>query len=291
MLSSLLLLLSLLQLPGTTPGSLPDWTAHPLIAHAMGAIDGTDLTNSREAFETNYARGFRVFETDLMLTKDRKALVARHDWEKKLFERFGQDQFISVPSNWNPISLEEFIQLPILNRYSSMTYKDLLELMVKYPDIYFVLDTKFTDEPTIRTQFRLIVDEASEVDARLLNRIIPQLYNRQMLGTIESIHKFPSYIYTLYLSKDTNDEVVDFVKAHPRIRAVAMPGYRAKKSFVQSLKQAGAVTFVHTINDMKALKQYEEAGVRGVYTDSIGYGDLAKGLMGAWMAPPPLALE
>jgi glycerophosphoryl diester phosphodiesterase len=287
MFPSLLLLLSLLAPSGAPPGQTLDWTDHLLIAHALGGIDGVDRTNSREAFEANYARGFRVFETDLMLTTD-DHLVARHDWEKKLFLEFGQDGYTGDLKDWNPLPLEQFKQLPILNRYEGMEWKDLLELMVRHPDIYFVLDTKFTDEPTVKRQFRLLKDEAERIDPVLLERIIPQLYNQRMLGWIDSVHPFSSYIYTLYQSKDTNGQVIDFVRDNPRIKAVAMPPTRANQTFNDSLKKIGVKTYVHTINDYRTYLKLRQAGVSGVYTDFLGYEQVLKGLKRGWMAAPPL---
>jgi glycerophosphoryl diester phosphodiesterase len=291
MLSSLLLLLSLLQPPGTSPGDLNDWTAHPLIAHALGGINGADLTNSREAFEANYAKGFRVFETDLMFTRDQQHLVARHDWEKKQFVKFGQDQYIPNLKEWNPLSLQEFLELPINTRYNGMDWPQMLELMVDHPDMYYVLDTKFTDEATVRRQYKLLVEEAQGIDPALLDRIIPQLYNRSMLDTVDSIQPFSSYIYTLYQSKDTNQQVVDFIRNNARIKAVTMPEGRATKSFLQSLNQIGIKTYVHTINDKRKYEKYRLLGVFGIYTDTITYSDLAKGKIGSWTAEPPLPAE
>ena len=52
-----------------------------LIAHAMGAIDGYDYTNSLEAFQFNYAKGFTVFEVDLSLSAEGIPLAVR-DWSQ-----------------------------------------------------------------------------------------------------------------------------------------------------------------------------------------------------------------
>jgi glycerophosphoryl diester phosphodiesterase len=291
MLASLLLLLSLLSPPGTSPGDLTHWTAHPLIAHALGGIEGADLTNSREALESNYARGFRVFETDLMMTRDQQHLVARHDWEDKQFIRFAQDQYFPTLKTWNPLSLQEFKELPILNRYSGMEWTDMLEFMVVHPDMYFVLDTKFTDESSIRKQYKLVAEAAKRIDPALLEHVIPQIYNQKMLATVDSIHSFPSYIYTLYQTQDTNQQVLNFVKANPRIQAVTMAGSRATKTFIQSLNKLSVRSYVHTINDLSTYQKYQKNGVFGIYTDFIGYKDLLKGKKGSWTAKPPLPPE
>jgi glycerophosphoryl diester phosphodiesterase len=290
MFPSLLLLLSLLSPSGAPPGQMLDWSDHLLIAHALGGINGADRTNSREAFEASYARGFRVFETDLMLTTD-DHLVARHDWGKNMFEDFHQEPYLSDLKAWNPISLEEFKKLPILDRYRGMELSDLLDLMVQHPDMFYVLDTKFTDEPTVKRQYRMLVDEADRIDPALLDRIVPQLYNQKMLGYIDSIHRFPSYIYTLYQSKDTNGQVIAFAHSNSRIKAITMTEYRAKPSFNEALKKIGVKTYVHTINDYRTYLKLEQAGVYGVYTDFLGYAEVLKGKTGNWTAAPPLPPE
>jgi glycerophosphoryl diester phosphodiesterase len=54
------------------------YNPYGLVAHAFGAIDGRLYTNSLEAFQRNYGRGFRVFEVDLVRLADGTALIA-HD--------------------------------------------------------------------------------------------------------------------------------------------------------------------------------------------------------------------
>ena len=39
-----------------------------------------------------------------------------------------------------------------------------------------------------------------------------------MLDTVTSVYDFPSIIYTLYESKDTDQQVIDFAKEHGHIR-------------------------------------------------------------------------
>ncbi|WP_123041714.1 phosphatidylinositol-specific phospholipase C/glycerophosphodiester phosphodiesterase family protein [Cohnella candidum] len=292
MLHSILLLLSLLSQPqGVPPADAASWLAHPLIAHALGGIDGHDLTNSREAFETNYAKGIRVFETDLMPTRNLKDLVAKHDWTKEQYQKFEQDEYVPVDGEWYPLSLEEFLKVPINHRYTPLAWTDLLDLLATHPDAFLVLDTKFTDQATVLKQYGILVKEAEDKDPALLNRVIPQLYHQDMLAWIESVHVFPSYIYTLYQTKDTNQQVIDFVRSHLRVQAITMAESRAVKSFVQSLNQAGARVFVHTVNSKASFDKYRKIGVFGVYTDFLHYSDIAKGIKGSWTAQPPLPAE
>ena len=57
--------------------AVPDYS---LVAHAMGQIDEYTGTNSLEAFQTNYDKGYRIFECDLSVTNDGQ-VVLRHDWD------------------------------------------------------------------------------------------------------------------------------------------------------------------------------------------------------------------
>ncbi len=54
--------------------------AKRFIAHAGGQIDGNNYTNSLEALNLSYQKGFRLFELDIITTSD-NIYVAAHDWE------------------------------------------------------------------------------------------------------------------------------------------------------------------------------------------------------------------
>lgn len=50
-----------------------------LVAHAGSGINGQNYSNSIEALNLNYGKGFRTFEIDLSCTSDDK-LICLHDW-------------------------------------------------------------------------------------------------------------------------------------------------------------------------------------------------------------------
>lgn len=78
-----IVLICLLLAPGGVTHAQGTWTDYRLIAHGLGEISSVSVTNSHEAFITNYNKGHRVFEADLILTQDGQ-LVARHDWSDYL---------------------------------------------------------------------------------------------------------------------------------------------------------------------------------------------------------------
>ncbi|MGE7795267.1 hypothetical protein [Lysinibacillus fusiformis] len=70
------------------------------------------------------------------------------------------------------------------------------------------------------------------------------------------------------MSKDNNQQVIDFVKDE-KIRVVTMPEGRNSSEFVQGLRDVGAYTFVHTINDFNLAKKHAENGTYGFYSDLL----------------------
>ncbi|WP_426451849.1 phosphatidylinositol-specific phospholipase C/glycerophosphodiester phosphodiesterase family protein [Paenibacillus sp. S-38] len=254
----------------------PDWTKYSLIAHAMGGIDGVDYTNSLEAFKENYAKGQRVFEADFSLTEDGQ-LAARHDWLPYLADKFKQD----IPKDKldTPLTMAEFKSYPILRKYTPLSIEDVAYLLKLYPDVYLITDTKETDPRTVQQQFTLIRDAVNKVDPKLVDRIVPELYSPSMIQQVRSIIPFPNYIYSLYLSELTPEEITEYVTTHG-IRVVAMPTERATPEFIAALKEAGAVAYVHSLNKPDEVKEYLDMGVNGVYTDFLTYSDI-----GATTAP------
>lgn len=247
------------------------FAAHQVIAHAMGGINGYTYTNTMEAFIANYEQGTRVFEADLLLTTDQK-LVARHEWTGNMSKLLGQQDVLPAAKQGVVLEYAEFMDSPILGVYSPADIEKIIDLMIAYPDAYIVTDTKELEPELVTQQFQIIVEAAERRDASLLERIVPQIYSRDMLEVISKVHVFPEVIYTLYQSQDTDETVIDFVKQAGV--DITMPTSRASKSFVQKLKKAGARIYVHTVNDDKEIVELSRMGVDGFYTDFVSEEDI-----------------
>lgn len=250
------------------------FTAYRLIAHAMGSIGEQTYTNAYEAMVANYELGTRVFEIDLMLTEDRK-VVARHEWSKSMTEKLGQRDKLPEDKQSVRLSHEEFINTPILEHYQPMDIEAIMDMMMRHPDLFIVTDTKEQEERDIYDLFTEIVKAAKQRGPELLDRVVVQIYNEPMLDMIQDIYPFESIIYTLYATQDPPSKITAFVKNH-NINAVTMPEYKVSPNFVAKLRQAGAVTYVHTINDTLTVNNYEKWGVYGVYSDLLTEPELAK---------------
>lgn len=100
------------------------------IAHAGGAIHGDTYTNSLEALNSSYKKGFRLFELDIIKTSD-NVFVAAHGW-KQWSEKTGY-------SGETPVSLRIFKENPI-KEYTPMDIKDINLWFRNHPDAILVTD-------------------------------------------------------------------------------------------------------------------------------------------------------
>ena len=174
------------------------WQEDILVSHAFGRIEEYSYTNSLEAFESNYAKGHRTFEVDLYLTKDNKVVLA-HDWAHAASV---QKQ---VWTEVMPPMEDEFKGAKIYNKFTPLSYIELLQLMKAYPDIWIITDTKYTDKERVEIQFHYMVDIAISLGMKdVLNRLIIQIYNE-----VKTIYPFRSYIFTLYQRWHGNKEELE----------------------------------------------------------------------------------
>ena len=227
------LLTAVLGISAVQPVFAADWqSGNKLIAHALGEVDNKIETNSKEAFINAWNNGFRVVEADFTYTSD-GVLVVRHDFEKD-----GSYTRLEIPTGTDKVmDSKTFMETPAIFTQTPMRAVDLLSLMVEYPDMYVVTDTKDTDKKTVQKQFGDLVKIAKNMgNPEVLDRIIPQLYNKGMIDWIREIHKFENWIFTLYLYNNPDyDDIANFCKTKG-IQTVTLHVDRATKENVSKLK-------------------------------------------------------
>jgi len=226
-----------------------------VIAHGLGSKEASQVMNTGNGFSTAYDAGCRIFEADMVFTKD-DVLVCLHDWN-------------DTPGQ---LTREGFIKYRKTKGESLLTLEELLKIMSRHKDAFLVTDTK----DHIEKSFLEIVETASRIDRSILDRIVPQIYKELDLKTIEKIHPFKSYIYTLYRVYLPNAQVVRFCRLN-RIKVVTMPEFRFQPGFVRELHESGVSVFVHTVNSQEKAKQFIEKGAWGVYSDILVPNDFTDG--------------
>lgn len=233
-----------------------------LISHALGGIDGKAYTNSREAMELAYENGLRVFEADIQVLDG--DIVLMHDFAA-VEESCGLD---------GDFGSDEYLASRIYGKYTPMSWQDVLSFMAEHPDVYLVTDTKYNQQPYMSYAISALTVQTCEYDASLLDRMIVQIYSRQMLDIVMDIYPFRSIIYTLYLSEDSNETVAEFCTLSG-VRVVTMSVTRHSQELVDLLETVDVHSLLHTINDPQQAELLLDSGITGLYTDFLTPAQMA----------------
>ena len=228
-----------------------------LLAHAMGGIDENDYTNSLEAFDEAYKNGFRVYEVDLVVTKEGE-VVCSHEY---------------LDENGEVIEYSSFMQEKIKGKYTPVDLAKLVDLMEVYPDVYMMTDIKWdnsmgSSNDDVITLVSALVQEASMRETKdILDRMIIQIYNPKSYEIMQSIYPFKNYVYTLYhYASPIYEEILGFCLEN-KLPVVAMEEGRVSKEIVEYFNQWNIDVLVYTINDETTASKLREYGVKGIYTD------------------------
>ncbi len=101
------------------------------IAHAGGEVNGNKSTNTQDALDESYKKGFRLFELDITETSDGK-WVASHDWE--MWARFTDYDGVLPPS------YAEFMKHKIYGDYLPLDLRAINEWFSNHLDAILVTD-------------------------------------------------------------------------------------------------------------------------------------------------------
>lgn len=237
-----------------------------MISHAMGGIGGYAYTNCLEAFNENYAEGHRVFEVDFSYTKD-GVPVLWHDWGRQVSSKTKAGV---VPT------LQQFMNVKIKDKYTPLQLRDLIKLMIRYPDIMVITDSKDDSITGTRRFINDLLKTCSDLNAsKVLGRFIIQVYSEKMFETVESIYHFDSYIYTVYKQfagqQPTRSQMLNVIKfcADNGIDMLTMPYSRWKDVFMEDLREYDVDVALHTVNSASDAKKFLAVGVKAIYTDTL----------------------
>ncbi len=243
-------LVLVLLIAGCKPNTPPPFGA---IAHAGGGYDNRNYTNSIEALNHNYARGFRLFEIDFIWTSD-DHLVCLHDWDKT-------PKWLLNYRDEKALSLEQFNEMNRANpEVTPCNLISLNEWLKSHPNAHVVSDIRGNNLRGL-VQMRKIIEQAEQ-------RIIPQIRQPEEYTQVKYLG-FHHIIWTLHSFQSDQEELLRYAGIL-NLFAITMPPDRAKEGLAQSLKPLGTPTYVHTINDPEEVRNYQNTyGVTSVYTDFL----------------------
>ncbi len=234
-----------------------------LVAHGFGGKGSKTYTNALEAFEYNYELGHRIFEVDFDLTDD-GVCICSHD----------EDYWRNITGNEDSdveYTYENFKNTPLFTDYTPMDHKDVIDLLVEYPDIYIITDTKYSDELSVYRQFSQLVDYAKEKDPEVLDRLIPQIYTEDMLNYVMNVYRFKSIDFTLYQLQWDKEEIAKFC-GRSGIRMLTVSDELIEDDAIDLWKSMGIKIAVHTVDDEERAEELWDKGVDLIYTNYLEPG-------------------
>lgn len=219
------------------------------IAHAGGEINGVKSTNSREALDVNYKKGFRLFELDIIETSDGK-WVAAHDW--KMWARF-TDYAGALPP-----SLAEFKKHKIYGDYSTLDMKGINEWFSEHPDATLVTD-KVNDPVAFANAF---VDK---------DRLFMELFS--LLAVEEASKNGINVVISQEPLLAIKGDKIDYLTVN-NITHVALSRriLKSETNLMLQLKEKGIRVYVYNVNfdpgkDEQYVQENEIGLVYGMYAD------------------------
>jgi glycerophosphoryl diester phosphodiesterase len=256
---------------------LPQMRPPMFIAHAGGAVNRQTYTNSLEALNTNYEKGFRFFEIDFSWTADGE-LVAAHDWDDSYQELF----YVPAELKGKVPTSAQFFQLKSKRGLTQLSLEDVLAWAAEKQDVFIVTDVKDKNLKALR-KIRNRIEKYEKY-------IIPQAYSYLEYDDILKLG-YKYIILTLYrmeidpaealrLSKNNSQDIKDelrrcftaeliqFSKENSPF-AITMPGRIARSGVAALLQQNNTTVYVHTVNDQNLFAALKKMGVFGIYTDFL----------------------
>ena len=219
------------------------------IAHAGGSVDKLKYTNSLEALDLSYKKGFRLFELDISETSDGH-FVATHDWKHWATQ-------VNYKGDL-PVSRTEFLSHKIYGKYTPMDMEAINTWFAGHQDAVLVTD-KINKPTRFAKQF---VDE---------RRLLMELFT---LDAVEEAAKenIGTLISALPLSKVKGDKLA-YLKEH-NVKGAAVPrgNIPAQEKLFESLGKNGIKVYVYQVNvepgkDEKYVLENEIGIVYGMYAD------------------------
>ncbi len=226
------------------------------IAHAGGIIDGYTYTNSLEALNMNYSKGFRLFELDIRKTSDNK-YVALHNWEEW--------SYMTGYTGETPVTFQEFMNHKIHKKYSPLSMKEINDWFKEHPDAILVTDK--VNEPELFS--KVFIDA---------NRLIMELFNEKALKQGLKFNILSAMPTQGLIAKMGWEKAVQL-----KLKHVAVSRYFIKenKGLLKKLKENGIKVYVYHVNqdedvldsgmDEEYVTKYELDYVYGMYADKWNF--------------------
>jgi glycerophosphoryl diester phosphodiesterase len=239
--------------PSTYDFPNQDWddvrNPYRYIAHAGGSYNGYTYSNSLEALNSSLNKGYKLFELDLIKTKDNE-IVAAHDWNHW--------KAITGYTGSIPPLLSEFKGTMINSSLTPLSMSDIASWFAKNKGAILVTD-KITD-------YEQLVKEFPFPD-----RLMVEVFSlEEYVSAYKAGIKYPLLSLEFAQIDKYGDLLIDFIIDNKIPLAVLhTSSVNNFDNVLQALKNNGGYTFAYTSNSLTFLSENKQ--VFGIYTDFINF--------------------
>ncbi|RZF23084.1 hypothetical protein DAY19_04755 [Halobacteriovorax vibrionivorans] len=198
------------------------------IAHAGGVIDGRIYTNSLEAINSSYKKGFRRIELDLQETSD-GIIVAVHEWDDWADEtNFSGDL---------PPTHQDFMNHKLFNKYTPLDLSTIRNWFKEHPDAVLVTD-KINKPKKVLEVFKY------------KDRLVMELFNESSLNEALKLN-IKEAMPTHYLYLNIKNKLDEYFRKG--ITSIALSRYYAKNNYddLLKLRKQGFKVYAYHLNHGK----------------------------------------
>lgn len=219
------------------------------IAHAGGEVNGIKSTNTKDALDQNYKKGFRFFELDIIETSD-GIMVAAHDWN--MWSRFTDYKGTLPPTH------AEFMKEKIYGDYTTLDMDGINEWFTAHSDATLVTD-KINDPVAFASKF---VDKS---------RLIMELFSVMAVDRA-SKNGITAMISQKPLMKLKGDKLNFLAVNNVKHVALSRRMIEKRSKLMSQLKKGGIKVYVYHVNfdagkDERFVLENEIGLVYGMYAD------------------------
>ncbi|MCU4176574.1 hypothetical protein [Carboxylicivirga sp. N1Y90] len=235
--------------------SVNNWTKYindktRFIAHAGGEINNFKYTNSKEALDLSYHKGFRMFELDIITTSDGE-YVAAHDWKHW--------SNISNYQGHLPVNHYQFMSKKLHNQYTPLDMASINEWFMEHKDA--VLVTDMLNDPI--NFAKLFIDK---------ERLIMELFDEQTLMEAVDVGILSAMAAEQVIYNYSTEDVKMLKQKGVNDIAISLRFAKRNESLLRVFLESGIKPYVYHMNSIPGFSEEyilknEMNHIYGIYAD------------------------
>lgn len=222
-----------------------------LIAHAGGAVNGIRLTNSLQALDSSYSKGFRYFELDMNWTRDHVPVLV-HDWGNV-------NWLLGIKYSTEPQTSHDFMQGKAIRNLQFMDLDSLEEWCSQHKDATVISD--------IKSENVGLLGIIKEKYPHIYSGIIPQIYSFDQYDPVKDLG-YQNILLSVCKLDAPGKDILDFCSSHSLFGA-SLYDDGINYDLLHELNDMGIRTFIHPVNEYNQYIKLRESGAYGVFTDYL----------------------